>query len=270
MLSAVVGLAYGQSSPDPIQFYKSKVQPLLAGKCYACHTASALGGLRLHSAPALLKGGKSGPAVIPGQPNESLLIQVVAHTHAKIKMPPGGRLSDAEIGDLRTWVAAGAHFGEMASPTASPSNMRERRDFWSFRPPVKPALPKVQQESWVRTPIDRFILARLEEKGLTPSHPADRATLLRRLTLYLIGLPPSPEEYKAFQEDTSAKALEKVVDRLLASERYGERWGRYWLDVARYADADGISLAPVPFANAWRYRDWWFRRSIRTYHSTRS
>ncbi|MCC6585549.1 MAG: PSD1 domain-containing protein [Bryobacterales bacterium] len=255
-LAVSIGVGYGQSGPDPVQFYKSKVQPLLAGKCYACHTASALGGLRLDSAQAALKGGNSGPALIPGQPNESLLIQVVAHTHAKIKMPPGGRLSDTEIADLRTWVAAGAHFGDMTTPTAAPSNMRDRRDFWSFRPPVKPALPKVQKESWVRTPIDRFILARLEEKGLTPARPADRTALLRRLTLDLTGLPPTPEEYKAFLGDTSAKPLEKVVDRLLASERYGERWGRYWLDVARYADADGISLAPVPFANAWRYRDW--------------
>ena len=241
---------------DPAQFYKTRVQPLLAAKCYACHTTSALGGLRLDSAQSVLKGGNSGPALIPGQTEDSLLVQVVAHTHPKIKMPPGGRLSETEIADLKSWVASGAHFGGTGAAPASTPASTGAKDFWSFRPPVQAPLPKVKQESWVRTPIDRFILARLEAKGLAPASPADRTTVLRRVTVDLTGLPPTPDEYKAFREDTSAEALEKVVDRLLASERYGERWGRYWLDVARYADADGISVAPMPFANAWRYRDW--------------
>ncbi len=256
-LALVIGpLALAQTPADPVEFYKTRIQPLLASKCYACHTQSALGGLRLDSRQSLVKGGNSGPAIVPGRPADSLLIQVVAHTHAKIKMPPGGRLSDSEIAVLRQWVESGAHFDGAETPALPDSDLARRRNFWSFQPPRKAALPKVKDETWVRTPIDRFILARLEEKGLTPAPPADRITLLRRVTLDLTGLPPTPEEYRAFLEDPSPGAFAKVVDRLLASGHYGERWGRHWLDVARYADADGISLAPQPFANAWRYRDW--------------
>ncbi|HUQ92362.1 MAG TPA: PSD1 and planctomycete cytochrome C domain-containing protein [Bryobacteraceae bacterium] len=250
------GSGQAQTGSDPVELYKTRIQPLLASKCYACHTQSALGGLRLDSRPSVVKGGNSGPAVIPGRPADSLLIQAVTHTHEKIKMPPAGRLSDSEIADLKRWVESGAHFNSTEAPPSPESDLARRRNFWSFQAPRKSPLPAVKNKSWARTPIDRFILAALEEKGLAPAPPADRATLLRRVTLDLTGLPPTPEEYRAFREDSSPEAFAGVVDRLLASERYGERWGRHWLDVARYADADGISVAPQPFANAWRYRDW--------------
>ncbi len=250
-------LSQAQVAGDPVQFYQMRIQPLFAAKCYACHTKSALGGLRLDSREAVAKGGNSGPALVPGRPADSLLVQVVTHKHDKIKMPPNGRLSDTEIADIERWVESGAHFPAGAgSPSSPAADLAARRNFWSFLPPRQAALPVVKNQAWARTTIDRFILAALEAKGLTPAAPADRATLLRRVTLDLTGLPPTPDEYRAFASDPSANAFAAVVDRLLASERYGERWGRHWLDVARYADADGISVAPMPFANAWRYRDW--------------
>jgi mono/diheme cytochrome c family protein len=250
--------AFGQPAADPVHFYTNQVKPLLAAKCYACHTQTAMGGLRLDSRESFVKGGNSGPVTAPGPASNSLLMQVVTHTHAKIKMPPGGRLSDAEIAILREWVESGAHFEPQpsASVPAGKSDVASRRNFWAFQRPVKHVPPAVQNTGWVRTPIDAFILAKLEAKGLKPAPAADRRTFLRRVTLDLTGLPPTPAEYKAFRDDKSPDAFAKVVDRLLASKRYGERWGRHWLDVARYADADGLSLAPEPFANAWRYRDW--------------
>ena len=249
----------GQTVADPVRFYSNEVKPLLTGKCYACHTGTAMGGLRLDSREGLMKGGNSGPATAPGPASNSLLMQVVTHTHAKIKMPPGGRLSATEVAILRQWLESGAHF-EPPQPSVGVRidkfDVASRRNFWAFQRPVKHDPPEVQNPSWVRTPIDAFILSKLDAKGLKPAAPADRRVLLRRVTLDLTGLPPTPAEYKAFREDSSPDAFAKVVDRLLASERYGERWGRHWLDIARYADADGLSLAPEPFANAWRYRDW--------------
>jgi len=250
--------ASGQTAGDPVDFYTTKVKPLLTTKCYACHTQTAMGGLRLDSREGVQKGGASGPAIVPGPASNTLLMQVVTHTHSKIKMPPGGRLSDAEITTLRQWIESGAHFEPQpsAGAPAAKSDVASRRNFWSFQKPVKHAPPAVRDSSWAHTPIDAFILSALEAKGLKPAPPADRRTLLRRVTLDLTGLPPTPSEYREFREDKSPDAFAKVVDRLLASERYGERWGRHWLDVARYADADGLSLAPEPFTNAWRYRDW--------------
>ncbi len=250
-------LGQAQDAGDPVRFYQQRIQSLFAAKCYACHTKSALGGLRLDSREAVIKGGNSGPALVPGRPAASLLVQVVTHKHDKIKMPPNGRLSDTEIADIERWVETGAHFPAGGGSPPSPAvDLAARRNFWSFLPPRQAALPVVKNQAWARTTIDRFVLAALEAKGLTPAAPADRATLLRRVTLDLTGLLATPDEYRAFASDLSANAFAAVVDRLLASERYGERWGRHWLDVARYADADGISVAPMPFANAWRYRDW--------------
>ncbi|MSV27418.1 MAG: DUF1549 domain-containing protein [Bryobacterales bacterium] len=253
---AVASLLLAQAPAGPVDFYKTRVQPLLASKCYACHTQQALGGLRLDTRQSVAKGGNSGPAIISGRAADSLLIQAVTHTHPRIKMPPNGRLSDPEIQDLRLWIESGAHFDAAETPSAAEAGIAKRRSFWSFQRPQKFAPPSVKNESWARTPIDRFVLAGLEGKGLAPAPPAGRATLLRRVTLDLTGLPPTPEQYRAFVMDSSPDAFAKIVDRLLASEQYGERWARHWLDVARYADADGISLAPEPFVNAWRYRDW--------------
>jgi cytochrome c553 len=223
-----------------------------------------MGGLQLDSREHLLKGGNSGPAIVPGKPDESLLIRAVAHTHERLKMPPQGKLSDEQVADLKTWVAGGAHWDGAAAAAIPPKSDKyvitaEQRQFWAFQPVTKSAVPDVHDRAWVKGPIDNFILAKLESKGLRPVAPADKRTLIRRATFDLIGLPPTPEEVESFLKDASPDAFAKVVDRLLASPKYGERWGRHWLDVARYADADQLGLGEDPFPNAFRYRDWVIR-----------
>ena len=237
-----------------------RVRPLLAKNCFACHTTTALGNLKMVSGESLKKGGNSGPAVVPGKPEESLLFQAVTHSHARLKMPPQGKLSDDEITILRKWITDGADWPEskqVSAPKDSAYRITpEQRQFWSFQPVHKPALPAVRNRQWVKTPIDAFILARLEKEGLQPTAPAPKPVLLRRLYLDLIGLPPTPAEVDAFENDKSPGALATVVDRLLASPNYGEKWGRHWLDVARYTDDKLNIVADEPYANSFRYRDW--------------
>ena len=253
--------AYARSS-DSTEFFETRIRPVLAQNCFACHTDSELGGLRLDSRERLLQGGKSGPAVVPGKPQESLLIQAVRHEHPRLKMPPQGKLPEEAIADLVAWVQAGAVWPETAATSTGSPNAAEyaitpeQRSFWAFQPVRKPALPAVKNRSWPKGAIDRFILAKLEANGLHPIKPADKRVLLRRATFDLIGLPPTPEEVDAFLGDTSPDAFRKVVDRLLASAHYGERWGRHWLDVARYADGRLGATSDTPYANAFRYRDW--------------
>ena len=249
-------------------FFELKIRPVLATNCYACHTNSALGGLRLDSREAMLKGGKRGPAITPGDPEKSLLIQAVRQTDENLKMPQGGKLKDSEIADLVAWVKAGARWpaaGTAPLTTSTKSGKYviapERRAFWSLQPLKDTPPPAVKDMKWAKSPIDQFILARLEKEGLKPVRPASKHDLLRRATLDLTGLPPTPEEIAAFDKDTSPNAFGKVVDRLLASPHYGERWGREWLDVARYGEDDYRSLNPFPrgyfpYANAYLYRDW--------------
>jgi hypothetical protein len=246
---------------DPVDFFESKIRPVLAEKCHACHAAARMGGLDLTSRAALLKGGNSGPGMVPGKPDESLLFQAVNHSHPKLKMPPGAKLEDAQIRDLAAWIASGAVWPESAAKDAIPPPSKyhiseKQRTFWSFAPVVKPPLPVVRDSKWAKTPIDRFVLAKLEEKSLRPASAADRRTLLRRVYFDLIGLPPSLGEVEAFERDKSPDAFAKVVDRLLASPHYGERWGRYWLDVARYSDDRLASQFEIPHPSAFRYRDW--------------
>jgi hypothetical protein len=240
------------------------VRPILATNCYACHTNSQLAGLRLDSRAAMLKGGQSGPSLVPGDPDKSLLIQAVRQT-GELKMPKGGKLKKEEVEALVEWVRAGAVWPESPPVAVAKSGSYvirpEQRAFWSFQPIRDPAIPAVQDASWPKTNIDRFILARLEKDGLTPAKFADRRTLLRRVTLDLTGLPPTFEETEAFQKDNAPDAFAKVVDRLLASQQYGERWGRMWLDVARYGEDDYRSLDPMrrgynPYPCAYLYRDW--------------
>ncbi len=240
-----------------------RVRPVLANNCYACHTDSKLGGLRVDSLAALLQGGKSGPAVVPGKPDESPMIQAVRRTHARLKMPPAGKLPDSDIEDLTAWVKLGAVWPEaadrkLAAPkTGEYAITAEQRAFWAFRPVLKPSVPEPKNRAWSKTSIDRFILAKLEREGLKPVDPADKRTLIRRATFDLVGLPPTPEEVRAFEADSSPLAFPKVVDRLLASPQYGERWARHWLDQARYADGSQEDVAkPMPHSNAFRYRDW--------------
>ncbi|MDQ1471827.1 MAG: hypothetical protein QOJ99_3307 [Bryobacterales bacterium] len=250
---------------DSATFFETRIRPLLSQSCYSCHQRMHMGGLEMQSREALLKGGAHGPAIVPGHPEESLLIQAVEYKHPKIKMPPNGKLNEGDIALLTSWIKAGAIWPEtpaVSEKAAAESGKQaeysitsEQRKFWSFQPVRKPALPEVKNSAWVRNDIDRFILAKLEEKGLKPVRPADRRTLIRRATFDLTGLPPTPDEIETFLKDQSPDAFVKVVDRLLASPRYGERWGRYWLDIVRYADSKA-GFFEDPYPNAFRYRDW--------------
>ncbi|MGH9632399.1 MAG: DUF1549 domain-containing protein, partial [Bryobacteraceae bacterium] len=248
---------------DPKEFFETKVRPLLAKNCFACHTTTAMGNLTMVSSEALKKGGNSGPAIIPGKPDESLLIQAVTHTHSKLRMPPQGKLAPEEVAVLREWIDTGAHWPSSEEVKVEPEGQLhitpEHRKFWSFQPVRKPAIPRVRNSLRIRKPVDAFILHRLEQEGLKPAPPAAKRVLLRRVYLDLVGIPPEPAETAAFENDSSPDALAKVVDRLLASPHYGERWGRHWLDVARYTDDKLNIVADEPYANAFRYRDWVIR-----------
>ena len=249
-----------------VEISAAAVRSLLASRCGKCHDdATAKGGLSLASAAGLLAGGDSGPAIVPGKPEESLLLAAVGYADDRVQMPPDGKLSAAEIKSLSEWVMQGAPWPAAGAPAgapvarAAPRRITDAdRAHWAFQPVHDEAPPEVADEAWPRGAIDRFILARLEAAGLRPSEPADKRTLLRRATFDLTGLPPTPEEMEDFLADESPEAFETVIERLLASPQYGERWGRHWLDVVRYADArDLIQLPPESdFREAWRYRDW--------------
>ena len=230
-----------------------------------------MGGLRLDSAEAMAKGGGKGPAVVPGDPDKSLLIQLIRHTDPKQRMPMGNKLKDADIANLAEWVKAGAVWPK-ADPAAAAAAAKtaksgeyvihpEQRAFWSFKPLASPEPPTVKDARWPKTAIDKFILARLEKEGIAPVKAATKRDLIRRASLDLTGLPPTAEGVAAFEKDTSKDAFAKVIDKLLASHQYGERWGRIWLDVARYGEDDYRSLDPMrrgfnPYQNAHVYRDW--------------
>ena len=252
-----LSLPVAPQGEDPVDVFRTKVKPILEQSCFPCHTGTAMGGLRIDSREHLLEGGKSGPAVVPGRPAESLLYQAITHTHPRLKMPPQGKLAPEQVAALRLWIENGVHF-DTVKEAKGPGriDIEEQKKFWAFQPIHKSGPPAVRDIGWVKTDIDRFILAMLENRGLHPVGAADKRTLLRRATYDLTGLPPTPEESQSFLSDTSPNGWEKVIDRLLASPRYGERWGRFWLDVARYADEDALGLSADPFPNAWRYRDW--------------
>jgi hypothetical protein len=238
--------------------FERTVRPLLAARCRRCHGPDkASGGLRLDSREAILEGGDSGPAAVAGRPDASLLIEAVEHRDV-LRMPPKEALEPAEVAALRDWIARGLPWpdGPEAGPTAdAPGPATDARDWWSFRPVRDPEPPPVRDRDWPRSPIDRFILARLEAEGLAPAPPADRRTLIRRATYDLTGLPPAPEDVEAFAADPAPDAFDRLVGRLLASPAYGERWGRHWLDLARYADTAGENT-DHPAPHAWRYRNW--------------
>ncbi len=239
-------------------FFESKIRPVLAETCYACHgEKKQRAKLRLDSKDAMLKGGESGPALVPGKVDASLIIKALRH-QGDLKMPEGDKLPAPVIADFEKWIAMGAPDPRVigAAPVADTIDWSAARQFWAFQPPHKPSPPTVQNTAWTKTPIDHFILAKLEAEGLRPVAPASKRALLRRATYDLIGLPPTPEEVEAFVNDPSPDAFATVVDRLLASPHYGERWGRYWLDVARYAEDQAHTFAVVPNTNAYRYRDW--------------
>ena len=234
------------------EFFETRIRPLLAEHCQSCHGDLATSGLRVDSRDALLKGGSRGPSILPGKPESSLLLQAVSHSHPKLKMPPSGRLGQHAVDDLTTWVRAGAVWPretKQGGPAGAKGVSEEDLSFWSFQPLREPA-------AGADSPIDELVRASLHENGLTPNPPADRRTLLRRISFDLIGLPPTPEEVSEFLAGDSPQAFSTVVDRLLSSPHFGERWGRYWLDIARYGENDfhGVGIAEYP--QAWRYRDW--------------
>jgi mono/diheme cytochrome c family protein len=253
------------------EFFEAKVRPVIANRCFDCHgSEKSKGGLRLDSRDGLLKGAESGPVVLPGKPDESPLIAAIRYD-GEVQMPPKGKLKDEEIAVLTEWVKRGA-FWPTARPSAAAgaasnsgsasavaSNFKlteAQRSFWSFLPLKNSPPPAVKNEAWPSSPIDRFILAKLEENKLAPAPTADKPTLIRRAYFDLIGLPPTPGEVADFLHDESPGAFAKVVDRLLASPHYGERWGRYWLDVARYGEDQAHSFQPRLYPHGYRYRDW--------------
>ena len=259
------GQQAGSTAQQGLDFFEKKVRPLLVQHCYQCHgpdSDQGEGRLRLDKRTAILRGGKSGPAVIPGKPEQSLLIHAVNHDPAVESMPPDRRLKNEEVATLIRWVKMKAPWPgadlatELKRPQATETVLTDQdRAFWSFVPPAEPLIPKVRQRTWVVNPIDALVLARLEQARLQPAPQADRETLIRRATFDLHGLPPTPQEVSAFLQDMSPDAFKKLVERLLDSPRYGEKWGRHWMDVARYSDSNGMD-DNIAYTEAWRYRDY--------------
>jgi hypothetical protein len=254
-----------QPTPEQAQFFETKIRPVLVERCYACHSSQGekiRGGLVLETRAGVLRGGDDGMVVVPGEPNASLLIKAIRYTDAKLKMPPKAehRLSPERVADFEKWVEMGvpdprvdAAGGRGAH--ASAVFTAAEKSLWSLQPVRSATPPAADEPALVNNPIDAFIVAALKAKHLEPSPVADKTTLLRRVCLDLTGLPPTPQEVEAFVADTSPEAFTRVVDRLLASPHYGERWGRHWLDLARFAESDGFKDDAVR-PNAWRYRDY--------------
>ncbi|MFM8470413.1 MAG: DUF1549 domain-containing protein [Limisphaerales bacterium] len=251
------------ASPEELAFFESKIRPVLVEKCYKCHAAGEgnkiKGGLALDSREGARKGGDSGPAVVPGDTKKSLLVEAIRYATKDLQMPPeknGGKLPDAVIRDFERWIQMGA-----ADPRAGGGVVRKEydgakaKDHWAYQPPKAAPVPAVKNAAWPKSDLDRFILANLEAKGLAPVGDADKLTLLRRVHFDLTGLPPTFEEVNAVLDDKSADPFANVVDRLLASPQFGERWGRHWLDVARFAESSGKDVN-VAYPHAWRYRDY--------------
>jgi cytochrome c553 len=268
-LVAFASPAYALTAVEPTaeqkQFFEQKIAPILSSACYKCHSheeGKTKGGLALDSREALSKGGDDGPILVPGDPLKSHLIQRVLTKDPDEKMPPKeDKLTEQQVSDLTAWVKMGAPDPRTAKPNIgaiAAYNTAAARNHWAWQPLHAPSPPTVKMAGWVKNPVDQFVLAKLEEQQITPSGPAERATLIRRAYFDLIGLPPMPWEVQAFIDDKSPNAWAKVIDKLLASPHYGERWGRYWLDVARYSDTKGDAKkqeSPV-YVDAWTYRDY--------------
>jgi hypothetical protein len=256
-LSAVLPVLAAAGETDGIGFFEQKIRPVLVKECYGCHSAGAKkvrGGLRLDTRAALLAGGDSGPALVPGKPEESLILEALRHDG--LEMPPESKLPDSVVGDFERWITLGAPDPRdgQAVPVRAGIDLEAGRRLWSYQPPRKHTPPAVARGDWPQTDIDRFLLAALEARKLQPVSDADRATLARRVAFDLVGMPPTPEEIDAFVADPAPDAYERLVDRLLASPHFGERWGRHWLDVVRFGES--LTLRGFVFKEAWRYRDY--------------
>jgi cytochrome c553 len=264
ILGVVAPARAAEPSAEGVEFFEKKIRPLLADNCFRCHSRDTKqkAHLRLDSRTAMLKGGDSGTVLKPGDPDGSLIIKAVRYT-GTIKMPKNSKMSDDAIADLTAWVKMGAPWpggDEKDTTTNAPKefDLKERSKHWAFQPLKPGEPPPVKNAEWPRNAIDRYILAKLEANKLKPAAPADKRTLLRRVTFDLTGLPPSPAEIEAFLADDSAEAYEKVVNRLLDSPRYGERWARHWLDLVRYAETYGHEF-DIELPEAYEYRDYVIR-----------
>jgi hypothetical protein len=256
-LLPVAPVQSAEPSAEAIAYFEKEVRPLLIEHCQKCHGEKKQeSSLRVDSRAALLQGGDSGPSIVPNKPKEGTFLAAIRHV-GDLHMPPAGKLPDRTIAVLEKWVADGAAWPEeKGTATARTAGISEAdRRHWAFQPVQMPAVPTVKDTAWARSDLDRFILAKLESKGLKPVGMADKRTLIRRVTFDLTGLPPTPEEIANYLKDNSADSFNKVVERLLASKPYGERWGRHWLDVARYADTAGDG-SDYPVREAYKYRDW--------------
>ena len=244
--------------PRDAEFFEKRVRPVLVERCYSCHGEKLQwGGLRVDSAEGLRKGGARGSAFVPGKPEESLLIKAISYKDAQLQMPPTGKLPDEEVAALTEWIRMGApdpRGATVSGAVAKGNDVDSGRKHWAYQAPKKPPVPNVRDTRWPRTDIDRFVLAKLEDKGLRPVGDAKPATWLRRVYFDLTGLPPTPDEIQAFVNDTRPKAHALTVDKLLGSRSFGERWGRHWLDVTRFGES--VTLRGFIFKEAWRYRDY--------------
>jgi hypothetical protein len=251
-------------TPEQKDFFEKKIKPILTDKCYKCHSADSekvKGGLLLDTHEAMIKGGDTGPALVPGNLDKSLLVTAVTYLDKDLQMPPKGeKLADQEIADIKAWVKMGAPDTREAKKGKLTGLTDKAREHWAYQPVVNPPLPAVKNRAWCITPVDMFVLQKLEEKGMLPAPPATKEVLLRRATYDLIGMPPTLKEINDFNADNSPYSFVKVVDRLLASPHYGERWGRFWLDSARYSDTTGDRVnnrnTEYRFPYAWTYRDY--------------
>ncbi len=250
-------------SAADLAFFESKIRPVLIDNCYKCHSKQAdkvRGGFLIDTREAILHGGNTGAAIVPGKPEESLLIQAINYKDEDLQMPPKGeKLTDSQIADLTEWVRRGAPDPRtVVAKGSSAAYAGVGKQHWAFQPVKKPGLPTVQNAAWIKNPIDNFVLAKLEAAGMTPNAPAEKTTLIRRIYFDLIGMPPTVRDVQAFLNDNSPDAFAKVVDRLLSSPQYGEHWARYWLDVARYSDTKGDAPRQndLRYPHAWTYRDW--------------
>jgi hypothetical protein len=266
LLSGILAQAAPQgASADPasVEFFEKNIRPVLVERCYSCHSATAAklkGGLRVDSREHLLKGGDTGPAIVPGHPEKSLFVEVISYKNVDLKMPPKSKLPANQIADLTEWVRKGAPWPGGAETHGAAKKeefdlARRRAEHWAWQPIRSEAPPAVKNGAWPRKPLDRYLLARLEERGLEPAAPADPRTLIRRLAFDLTGLPPTPAQIEEFERDPSDAALERLVDSLLASPRFAETWARHWLDLVRYAETRGHEFDYL-LPNAWHYRDY--------------
>ncbi|MEQ1853966.1 MAG: DUF1549 domain-containing protein, partial [Chthoniobacteraceae bacterium] len=265
------GISVAAEPAESAEFFEKRIRPVLSEQCYKCHSSTSeklKGGLMLDSREAWLKGGDTGPAIAPGDPEKSLLVEAIRWKNTDMQMPPKKALAPQQVADIEAWVKAGAPWPDEAGAKVAKKEVfdlaKRKQEHWCWQPVVNSSVPVVKDSAWPRSDADRFILAKLEEKGLKPAPDADAATLIRRLTFAITGLPPSPEQVEKFVREYQSPAtshqslLKATVDRLLASPAFGERWARHWLDLVRYAETRGHEFDPeIP--NAWQYRDYVIR-----------